>query len=59
MTIILEMDIKKNAELTSLAVEFRILSENLVDLLDGKAPVINRLKVKYWLLLFSCIGFGS
>jgi len=39
------MEIKKNAELTSLAVEFRILSENLVDLLDGKIPVINRLKV--------------
>ncbi|KXJ23831.1 lon protease homolog 2, peroxisomal [Exaiptasia diaphana] len=39
-----EMDIKKNAELTSLAVEFRLLAEDLVDILDGKAPVINRLK---------------
>ncbi|XP_031571247.1 lon protease homolog 2, peroxisomal-like [Actinia tenebrosa] len=39
-----EMDIKKNAELTSIAVEFRILAEDIVDMLDGKIPVITRLK---------------
>ena len=42
-----EMDIKKNVELKSLAVEFRILAEDLVDILDGKIPVITRLKVIY------------
>jgi hypothetical protein len=40
------MDIKKNAELTSIAVEFRILAEDIVDMLDGKIPAITRLKVK-------------
>ncbi|XP_048580781.1 lon protease homolog 2, peroxisomal isoform X2 [Nematostella vectensis] len=39
-----EAELKRNAELASLAVEFRLIASEIVDMLDGKIPVIARLK---------------
>ncbi|EDO41460.1 predicted protein, partial [Nematostella vectensis] len=39
-----EAEIKRNAELASLAVEFRLIASEIVDMLDEKIPVIARLK---------------
>lgn len=41
----LEAEIRKNADLTTLAEEFRLFANELVDMLDGKVPVVSRLKV--------------
>nr|XP_058967636.1 lon protease homolog 2, peroxisomal-like [Pocillopora verrucosa] len=39
-----EAEIRKNADLTMLAEEFRLCSNELVDMLDGRVPFVSRLK---------------
>lgn len=43
--IFIEAEIRKNAELTALADEFRLYANELMDMLDGRIPVVSRLKV--------------
>ncbi|XP_073234262.1 lon protease homolog 2, peroxisomal-like isoform X5 [Porites lutea] len=39
-----EAEIRKNAELTTLAEEFRLYANELVDMLDGRVPFVSRFK---------------
>ncbi|KAL9974903.1 hypothetical protein ACROYT_G012005 [Oculina patagonica] len=39
-----EAEIRKNADLTTLAEEFRLYANEIVDMLDGRIPVVSRLK---------------
>ena len=41
-----EAEIRKNAELTTLAEEFRLYANELVDMLDGRVPFVSRFKVR-------------
>ena len=42
-----EAEIRKNAELTTLAEEFRLYANELVDMLDGRVPFVSRFKVRF------------
>ena len=41
-----EAEIRKNAELTTLAEKFRLYANELVDMLDGRVPFVSRFKVR-------------
>ena len=45
MFFVAEAEIRKNADLTMLAEEFRLFANELVDMLDGRVPFVSRLKV--------------
>lgn len=44
--VFVEAEIRKNAELTTLAEEFRLYANELVDMLDGRVPFVSRFKVR-------------
>ena len=46
-----EAEIKKNADLAALAEEFRVIASEIMDMLDGKIPVVSRLKVSVLLAI--------
>ena len=45
--VFVEAEIRKNAELTTLAEEFRLYANELVDMLDGRVPFVSRFKVRF------------
>lgn len=44
--LLIEAEIRKNTDLATLADEFRLCANKLVDMLDGRMPVVSRLKVR-------------
>ena len=54
-----EAEIRKNAELTTLAEEFRLYANELVDMLDGRVPFVSRFKVRirYKMFMLERLGF--
>ena len=50
----IEAEIRKNTDLATLADEFRLCANELVDMLDGRMPVVSRLKVRMFFKSCCC-----